>query len=40
MSLKDVAYQIGLAHETFYRELKKLEQAKLLIRKDGYLKLL
>jgi len=40
MSLKDVAYQIGLAHETFYRELKKLEQAKLLIRKDGYIKLL
>jgi len=40
MSLKDVAYQIGLAHETFYRELKKLEQAKQLIRKDGYLKLL
>ncbi len=40
MSLKDVAYQIGLAHETFYRELKKLEQAKRLIRKDGYIKLL
>jgi len=40
MSLKDVAYQIGLAHETFYRELKKLEQAKLLIRHDGYIKLL
>ncbi len=40
MSLKDVAYKIGLAHETFYRELKKLEQVKLLIRKDGYLKLL
>jgi len=40
MSLKDVAYQIGLAHETFYRELKKLEQARRLIRKDGYIKLL
>jgi len=40
MSLKDVAYQIGLAHETFYRELKKLEQEKHLIRKDGYIKLL
>jgi len=40
MSLKDVSYQIGLAHETFYRELKKLEQEKRLIRKDGYLKLL
>jgi len=40
MSLKDVAYQIGLAHETFYRELKKLEQSKRLIRKDGYIKVL
>jgi len=40
MSLKDVAYQIGLAHETFYRELKKLEQEKRLIRKDDYIKLL
>jgi len=40
MSFKDVAYQIGLAHETFYRELKKMEQAKLLIRKGGYIKLL
>jgi len=40
MSLKGVAYQIGLAHETFYRELKKLEQARRLIRKDGYIKLL
>jgi len=40
MSLKDVAYKIGLAHETFYRELKKLEQARRLIRKDGYIKLL
>jgi len=40
ISLKDVAYKIGLAHETFYRELKKLELAKLLIRKDGYIKLL
>jgi len=40
MTLKDVAYKIGLAHETFYRELKKLEKAKVLIRKDRYLKLL
>jgi CRP-like cAMP-binding protein len=40
MSLKDIAYQIGLAHETFYRELKKLEQDNILIRKEGYLKLL
>jgi len=40
MSLKDMAYKIGLAHETFYRELKKLEQEGLLLRKDGYFKLL
>lgn len=40
MSLKDIAYKIGLAHETFYRELKKLEKDKKLIRKDGLLKLL
>lgn len=40
MPLKDVAYQIGLAHETFYRELKSLEKEKLLVRKNGYLKLL
>lgn len=40
MTLKDVAYKIGLAHETFYRELKKLEKAKVLIRKERYLKLL
>jgi len=40
MSLKDVAYQIGLAHETFYRELRKLEQAGFLIRKDGHITLL
>jgi len=40
MSLKDIAYKIGLAHETFYRELKKLEMAKVLIRRDGCLKLL
>lgn len=37
MSLKDIAYQIGLAHEVFYRELKKLEQADLLIRKEGWI---
>jgi len=40
MSLKDVAYKIGLAHETFYRELKKLEKAKVLMRKGSCLKLL
>jgi CRP-like cAMP-binding protein len=40
MSLKDVAYKLGLAHETFYRELKKLEREKVLMRQDRYLKLL
>ncbi len=40
MSLKDLAYQLGLAHETLYRELKKLEEAKRLMRQDGYIKLL
>jgi len=40
MPLKDVAYKIGMTHETFYRELKKLEQAGKLQRRDGYLKLL
>lgn len=40
MPLKDVAYKIGLTHETFYRELKKLEQARKLQRRDGFLKLL
>ena len=40
ISLKDTAYKIGLAHETFYRELKKLEQAGILIRKDRYIELL
>ncbi|RLL51743.1 Crp/Fnr family transcriptional regulator [Mariprofundus sp. EBB-1] len=40
MPLKDVAYKIGMTHETFYRELKKLEQAGVLQRGDGYLKLL
>jgi len=39
MLLKDVAYKIGMTHETFYRELKKLEQAGVLQRCDGYLKL-
>lgn len=40
ISLKDIAYKIGLAHETLYRELKTLEEAKILIRKGRYLKLL
>ena len=39
LSLKDVAHKIGLAHETFYRELKKLEQAGQIIRQDRQIKL-
>ncbi len=39
ISLKDTAYKIGLAHETFYRELKKLEQSGLLVRNDRYIEL-
>lgn len=37
--LKDVAYKIGLAHETFYRELKKLEDEHILVRQGSFLKL-
>jgi len=40
MPLKDVAYKIGMTHETFYRELKNLEQASVVQRKGGCLKLL
>lgn len=39
-SLKDTAHKIGLAHETFYRELKKLEDAGILERNSYRLKLL
>ncbi|MBA5248463.1 MAG: Crp/Fnr family transcriptional regulator [Gammaproteobacteria bacterium] len=38
-SLKDMAQKLGLAHETFYRTLKTLEQEGKLIRKNNYLKL-
>ncbi len=31
-SLKDMARQLGLAHETFYRELKKLEDEREIVR--------
>jgi CRP-like cAMP-binding protein len=34
MSFKDMAYQLGLAHETFYRELKSLEDEGKIIRKE------
>ena len=40
MSLKDVAHRIGLAHETFYREINKLENAGQIVRYDGGIKLL
>lgn len=40
MSLKDLAYKIGLAHETFYRELKNLEKRSILKRHGNTLKLL
>jgi len=33
-SFKDMAYQLGLAHETFYRELKRLEEEEKIIRKE------
>ena len=32
LSLKDMAYKIGLAHETFYRELKALESSGIIQR--------
>jgi len=34
LSYKDIAYQLGLAHETFYRELKQLEKEGILTRKE------
>jgi len=40
LSLKDIAHKIGLSHETFYRELKKLEDEDILERKLNQLKLL
>ncbi len=39
-SLKDMAYKIGLTHETYYRTLKTLENQGMLIRKNGSIKLL
>ena len=39
LSLKDLAQKIGLAHETFYRELKKLEDSGVLQRNSGQIKL-
>lgn len=39
-SLKGIAHEIGLAHETFYRELKKLEDSGKLERTTDLIKLL
>ncbi len=38
--LKDIAHNLGLAHETFYRELKKLEESGILRRNTNFIKLL
>ncbi len=40
LSLKETAYRIGLAHETFYRELSQLEQSGVLQRQAGVIRLL
>jgi len=39
MTYKDVAYQLGLAHETFYRALKQLEQDGRIIRQKDRIQL-
>jgi CRP-like cAMP-binding protein len=39
VSLKDVAANLGLAHETFYRELARLENDKLITRHDKTIKI-
>jgi len=39
MTYKDVAYQLGLAHETFYRALKQLEEDGRLTREKGIVRL-
>ena len=38
-SLKDIAYKIGLAHETFYRELKNLEDSGIISKDEKMIKL-
>ncbi len=40
ISLKDVAYRIGLSHETFYRVLSDLEKANSIVREGHLIKLL
>ena len=39
VSLKDVAVNLGLAHETFYRELARLEDDKIITREDRIIKI-
>jgi len=34
MTYKDMAYQIGLAHETFYRAMKQLERENIIVKKE------
>ncbi len=38
--LKDIAHNLGLAHETFYRELNKLEESEILNSNADFIKLL
>jgi DNA-binding Lrp family transcriptional regulator len=40
LSLKDIAHKIGLAHETFYRELKNLENLGKIKRYSDRIKLI
>jgi CRP/FNR family transcriptional regulator len=40
ISLKDVAYRIGLSHEAFYRTLSRLEKTKKITRHENLIKLL
>lgn len=40
LSLKETAYRIGLAHETLYRELTRMELSGLLCREPGRIRLL
>ena len=39
VSLKDVAANLGLAHETFYRELARMEKDKIITREDKIIKI-
>ena len=39
-SLKDISVNLGLAHETFYRELARLENDKIITRDEKRIKIL